>query len=91
MVIAKIRKQNRITIPQDVMDSKNLHIGDEIYFEIGGVIGRDVFISHSTTNLGPVVLGVPTANPGTKTIMYPYALQNPPSSFGTIPTGGTIP
>lgn len=48
MVIAKIRNQNRITIPQDVMDRQDLHVGDEIYFEISGVIGRDVTISHTS-------------------------------------------
>lgn len=47
MPVATIRKNNRITIPAMVMASKNLHVGDEVYFEIAGVIGRDVFITHA--------------------------------------------
>lgn len=44
MTIAKIRDGNRITIPKDEMQKRNLHIGDEIHLEISGVIGRDMFI-----------------------------------------------
>lgn len=47
MVIARIRNQNRITIPQNVMDQKELAVGDEIYFEVIGKMGRDVHIQVS--------------------------------------------
>ena len=60
MAIAKIRIGNRVTIPPEVMQKQNLHVGDEVYFEVFGVIGRDVFMSGSaistdvTRNMMPV-------------------------------------
>jgi len=48
MAISKIRRGNRITIPHDIMVQKDLHVGDEIYYEIVGVVGRDVFASRSS-------------------------------------------
>ena len=50
MAIAKIRIGNRVTIPPGVMQKKNLHVGDEVYFEIYGVMGRDVFLSGTVSS-----------------------------------------
>lgn len=55
MTIAKIRRGNRITIPQDEMKRRNLAEGDEVYFEVHGKIGRDVFLGRSNTMIGSVV------------------------------------
>ena len=50
MTVSRIRKGNRITIPHDVMAEMDLHVGNEIYYEIKGVIGRGAldYLSHDT-------------------------------------------
>lgn len=61
MAIAKIRSGNRITIPVEDMDKKHLSEGDEVYFEIYGKVGRDVFLT-PTIPSAPVVMQTGTIN-----------------------------
>jgi len=53
MPVSTVGRGNRITIPKELMEKKDMHVGDKVYFEVIGVMGRDITIRRATNGIDP--------------------------------------